>query len=120
MMTEIVKVCKKHGDLTIDEVHKDKSSHRCAYCGRSSALRSQKKHFEKRRAKQDEWKKNNKQKYKEALMRAKHKYTDDLANSYIRQNLIRCGWHKSQITPEMIEIKRVILSLHRIKKDANI
>lgn len=115
-MSEIVKICKKHGGLTLDQTHKDKSGFRCGQCRRDSSSASQRRHREARSIKQKEWKIKNKAQYKKSLMDAKHKYTEELADSYVRQNLIRVGYKGVDITPEMIAVKKVILKIHRIKK----
>lgn len=47
-MTEIVKICKIHGELTPEQTRKDGNQRRCKECRRESNKRSYKEHREKR------------------------------------------------------------------------
>lgn len=117
-MTEIVKICKKHGELTYEQVHKDKDGFRCAECRREHARISRLKYRDARNAKAKEWHNNNKERYRATRMSNKHKYTENLTDSYVRANLIRVGYDKDQITPEMLVIKKAMIKIHRLKKAA--
>lgn len=77
-VTDIVKICKKHGNLTFEEVHKSSNSIRCKYCRLEQRKKWRDENLEKHRKNVSEYKKNNRDKVNEAYryyyQRKKEKY----------------------------------------------
>ena len=135
---QIVKICKKHGELTIDLIKKNISEKgtlllKCKSCAIESqrkyaeknpdkikqhAIKYRKKYATQRLAECNEWRKKNREAYLASAREYQKKRVAELDDSYIVSEL------KSQlelsdelITPEIIEIKRSIIKINRIKRE---
>lgn len=64
-MNEIVKICKIHGQLTLDKTRKDKDKFRCKVCRNETNKKTYYKHREKRVSTSMRWKRENKGDYAE-------------------------------------------------------
>lgn len=64
-MSEIVKICKIHGNLTIDQTRKDGDKFRCKACRKKSNNNSYYIHREKRVATSQAWKEKNREHYRD-------------------------------------------------------
>ena len=53
----------------------------------------------------------------EVTRRCKKKAVLNLSERYIKEALIHTGFHKDQITPDLIEMKREQLQFHRLNKE---
>lgn len=121
---QVVKTCKVHGDLTIDRVYrcieKGKIKFRCAQCRRETATRSADKYRERTRAYSVKYRAENPERRRKIGREFRRKYADELHDIYIKDRLNRTdGLKAHEVTPEMIEIKRVIIKIGRMKKQKN-
>lgn len=171
-MSEVVKVCKVHGELVLEQafVRKDKSGgYYCRECKNKKNREQYYKHIEKNRARGKKYYEKNKEKRKltikahyysvrdkrlvQLAMRRKnfpekvkainkrsvekhkdkyaardkirHKiydkmHIDQLSDLYVKRVLRH--WHKfkqEHITPELVELKRAIIKIRRIKRKRN-
>lgn len=103
-MTEAIKTCIHHGSLMLNQLykrktplHKNKMGYRyeCHQCRIASANKQNKKL----------------RKY------YKKRSVDDLLPYYIKDRLVQAGFARDEVTPELIELKRAMLQLHRKVKD---
>ena len=60
------------------------------------------------------WREVNKEKEKARSTKKSALDTKDLRDPYIRAKLRRQGFEKEQITPELIELKRITIKTHRL------
>lgn len=63
-MNEIVKICKIHGPLTLEQTRKDGTKFRCKTCRMETNRKTYYKHREKRVATSQAWKEKNREKYR--------------------------------------------------------
>jgi len=122
----IVKTCKKHGDLTIEQVkvayNKNKDGvitsnyYRCKECFRQMDRASWRKHAEKRRATSLKYKHENKEKVAKATKKYEQRQREELGDRYIRRKLIgetKLKANELKKFPELIELKRAVLLIKR-------
>lgn len=123
--------CKVHGELEEDDIYfytylNGKKVEQCSVCKlnrkysarKKSALLAIKKEKNKTIAKEQYWRDVEKSR---ALYRKKSKeYRDTLHDVYVKKKLIRqFGLKSKDVTPEMIQIKRVMLEIERKKRENN-
>jgi hypothetical protein len=75
--------------------------------------------YEKNRHKYRERNKLYYQKKYDKLLKERQKRIIDLADRYIKDSLIRSGWDKTKLNPEIIEEKRNIIKVKRVIKKIN-
>jgi len=61
-----------------------------------------------------EWRLQNPERSKEISSRCDKKSSNELRDSYVRERLVQNGFPKESITPELIEVKRIILKTKRL------
>jgi hypothetical protein len=117
---DIVKVCKKHGNLTIDEVQRDKSRgkpcFRCAYCRRAQAKKYGDAHRQIYTERAKQWKFANKERFKEMQKKSRTKPGSTDKDWYFRELLYKNGFATKDITKELVDLKRVVVQINRKKK----
>jgi hypothetical protein len=75
-MNEIVKICKVHGELTIEQTRKDGIKFRCKECRMESNRKSYYKNPEKRVATSQRWKQQNRGDYNEWMREDRKKFPE--------------------------------------------
>ena len=81
---------------------------------RGRANQWRKDNLKKRLAVEERWRRNNPEKYKLTNKRADDKACENLTDHYIKTALYtQLRIHSDQVTPEMIELKREQIILHR-------
>lgn len=115
-MDEIVKICRKHGELnasqSINTPRKLKNNiikyyFRCKKCVYACNAKTS-----------YEWKKRNPEAYKKKHDICRKRYIKELHNDYLKKLLVRgSSLSFKDITPEMIELKRVQIKLKRFYKE---
>ena len=75
-MSEIVKICKVHGNLTIDQTRKDGNKYRCKACRMETNRKTYYKHREKRISTSMRWKQENRGDYNEWCRQDRKKYPE--------------------------------------------
>lgn len=75
-MSEIVKICKEHGELTLEQTRKDGDKRRCKACRQKSNNYSYYKHREKRVATSTRWKQQNRGDYNEWCREDRKKFPE--------------------------------------------
>jgi hypothetical protein len=119
-MPEILTKCKKHGELTREDVHlmgkkeSGKQRYKCKICQKKSNHNNYMKHKDKIIKRTIEWRKDNPEKCKlyQRINKARHR--DALDTSYIKNLLVHFdGWHPENVTEEVIEAKRAVLKVRR-------
>lgn len=93
----------------------DKNKEKVKIFQKESYLRN----FEKNRHKYSERNKLYYQKKYDKLLKERQKRVIDLADKYIKDNLIRSGWDKTKLYPDIIEEKRNIIKTKRIINKIN-
>jgi hypothetical protein len=113
------KICKNHGEIFDENITKNR---RCKLCQREQGLRCYRKHAELYRERQKEqfyikkeYRRKNPDKTKKWRKISNDKSCKNMTNSYIREILVKNGFNRNQISQDLIDIKRVILTIHRLK-----
>ena len=75
-----------------------------------------KKNAEQIKEYQKEWRKNNAEHIKEQKKEYNKEYSKNLSDGYIKRELKNKGYPPNQITPELIEVKRLIIKTKRLCK----
>lgn len=134
-MTDIVKTCKVHGNLSIDNIRSRKGKksgsirYYCYLCSVEGQKRSYEKHKENYKKRNLEYTRNNKDKIKKIRIKCRSKNREkfnehyrikyniqcqNLDDNYIKMILCRYGnLSFKDITVEMIEYKRIALLIKR-------
>jgi len=121
----VVKVCKKHGELTAETCFKSGKYFKCKICVRE---------YKKEYRMLDKWKEYQKEyhnsyntkeyrkkylkssEYKESAKKNSRKSTKELKDSYVKHRLKGNGFSIDAITPELIRIKRLFMRAKRLIK----
>lgn len=129
----VVKVCKKHGELT-EELVRRIISHgspyiECRACRRARELKSYLKRKDTRKPytkRSEGWKQRHREKaiqkyrqnpelYKERTRIYQKNRVENLNDTYIKQRLhLRYGFDKKEIPKELIDLQRSVLAMKRI------
>ncbi len=99
----------------LNEIHRNwvyKNKEKVKIFQKESYLRN----YEKNRHKYRERRKLYYQKNHDKLLKERQKKIIDLADRYIKDSLIRSGWDKTKLNPDIIEEKRNIIKVIRIIK----
>jgi hypothetical protein len=115
-MSQIVKICKVHGELTIKKCYiRDFNAFRCKECRKKQSRDQYFKNkqggsfVKKRTASRKKWRKNNPESAKEDTLSLKDYYV---------KNLLRTkGFLRNEINEDLIEFKRSIVQLKRKIKE---
>ena len=113
----VVKICKKHGDLTIENVQFYKNNKRCRFCLKEAHKKYRINNKHKCNARIYKWYKLNR---KKVQLKHGHKKKENLYNGYITGILVQgTTLKRNEIPLSMIETKRTILKLKRKIKEIN-
>lgn len=106
-MNEIVKICKIHGPLTLEQTRKDGTKFRCKACRIKTNKETYYKHREKRVATSQAWKEKNREKYR-LWAREDRKKNPEKYREQARKRRDRVG--SKMVLSE-------ILRIHKVSKD---
>lgn len=106
-MSEIIKICKKHGELTLDKVRKDGEKYRCKACRIESNNKSYYAHREKRISTSIRWKQKNKGDYNE-WVRNDRKKNPEKYRKYERTHQEKYG-KKRGVTLDILSYYKITL-----------
>lgn len=118
-MDEIVKICKIHGALKINEVYMHgKKNITCRKCKINNASKFRKKNPEKIKIYNKKYKYDNKEKIALSSLERSRRHRKNLQDCYIRAKLSKYS-HLSckDIPQELVELKRVQLQIRRHLKE---
>lgn len=127
-MSDELKSCKKHGDLSLDNFYIKNNLTRCRLCQRewskNNYLRNKKRIGKRHSAYTIEYRKNNPDKVKEYNKRYWEKGVEELKSNFIKDTLSRNSVLKiSEIPNELVDLYRPVLKLKRklkeLKDDGN-
>ncbi len=111
----IVKICKHHGELTIEQITKRKE---CKLCKKESQKTYNNKNRDKNTKRSYQWKKDNKEKHRLAHIKHERKRclskVKELTDFYVKDLMVKQYKIQSKdVEPWMIAIKREIVKLRR-------
>lgn len=116
----IVKVCEKHGELTREQVYVRREGYtECKACTNECARLWYKKNKERANERHRRWHEKNKNKVLESKIRRNKKSADDISDCYVKKIISgELNVKRSDITPEMIESRRLSIKATRLYRKA--
>jgi len=115
MKTKICTKCNKEKDVDLFGKHKKTKSglrSHCKECEKEYAKKWNLNNPEKVKENDKKWHLNNPEKLKET----KKNYTNELGKGYLNSQLRSKGFKKEQITPELLEVQKIIIKTKRLCK----
>ena len=119
-MTDIIKVCKKHGELNAEDINK---FWRCRLCKNESSKNYRATEKGKISEKRNTLTKRSRKQYRDKQAagdkkRIKH-YVNVLHNVYVKKLLKKAGFERDKMNEDIIELKKIIIKIDRIKRSSN-